>query len=780
MLLFRLIAILFLLNSSHSCFSQEFKRITVSGQLKEASDKEYLANAYIRIPSLNIATVTNDSGFYSISFEIRDTVDILFSQTGYYTKKTRIFNSQILDVELMPDRQIMNEIVITGNDTLGVSRDVQMSKIFIPMEQARDVPSFFGEKDVIKVLQLMPGVQKGNEGSTSLYVRGGGPDQNLIMLEGMPFYNVSHLYGFLSLFNSDVLQNVELTKGAFPARYGGKLSSVIDMTMKQGNKKEFHGEGTIGLLSSKLMLEGPLWKDKCSFVIAARRSYLDIVARPFLPDTLNVVYYFYDINAKVHWDINQKNKLSLNFFNGKDKFRSNYKNEEFVNNTKLNWSNILGNLQWEYLISEKLSARLSIGASKYKLKAIQNITEDSLPSRSNYYTSVKDITFKYELEYKPAYRHFIRTGVQLIIHNFEPGVSITTDSFNVERQDKIKGIKPSEASLYIEDTYKINSRFTCNVGGRITRYNVRRQTYIKPEPRLALSYNLTKNMAVKASYAIMNQYALLLSQSIVGPPLDIWVPSTDLIKPQNSRQVALGIAKDFRNNFALTIETYYKKSSNLVDYREGVTYLNKKDIADDKGWESLVTQGRGWAYGGEFLLQKRKGKISGWIGYTLSWNWMQFDSLNLGRKYPAKYDRRHDASVVLIYKPKDRFLISASWVYSTGNAFTMPVSVASIPMVDPFYTNYQHSSTIYSTKNGLRMPSYHRLDLSAQFIKQLKKQRKRIWEVSIYNVYNKQNSYYYFMEINKEEFGSNWYPKYKLKKVVLLPIIPSISYKLSF
>ncbi|GAL85576.1 TonB-dependent receptor plug [Sporocytophaga myxococcoides] len=756
--------------------------ISIKGHIKESSGNEPIVGVVVSIPAINLSTATDTSGFYSLSFESKDTLEVLFLMQGYTTQKKKVWNSQVIDVRLISDQHFLKEITILGEDTAYLSSNVQMSKITLSMKQVNSVPSLLGERDVIKVLQLMPGVQKGREGNTAMYVRGGGPDQNLIMLDGMPFYSASHLYGFFSLFNSDVLQDIEFTKGAFPAKYGGKLSSVLDMTMKEGNKKEYHGEVGVGILSSKLMLEGPIKKDKCSFIIGARRSYMDLLISPFLPDTSKVSYYFYDINAKVNWDINRRNKISFSFYNGKDNFKSNFKNYNFSNNTRLNWNNILGNLVWDNIISDKLSSRLSMGASKFYIKTKQYLFEDSTGYDYHYNSSIKDITLKYEFAYKPSEKHSINAGIQMIFHHFAPGAFIKESRGMITDKSDIP-VKSQEMSIYVEETGRLSSFFSYNLGGRLTRYSVRNKVYIKPEPRVSMAFHLSKKFAIKTSYAEMNQYALMLSQNILGPPLDLWVPATNNITLQNSKQVALGIAKDFKHSLTLTIEGYYKKSFNLVDYKEGASFLVKNfNSSRYYTWEEQVTQGKGWTYGSEFMLHKRAGKFSGWLAYTLSWNWMQFKELNLGRKYPAKYDHRHDASVVVIYKPKDKFSISITWVYSSGNAYTIPTSITRT--INPYPTNgawTEYYYTIYAPKNSYRMPAYHRLDLGAQFHKSLKRNISRVWDISIYNAYNRENPYYYFLaKDGSTDAGIIKYSHYKLNKIVLFPIIPSVSYRLIF
>lgn len=775
--------LLFIIVSCHELSGQVSPgSVLIKGYVKESAGNEPIVGVVVSIPEINLTTTTDTSGYYSLSFESQDTLEVMFLMQGYSTLKKKVWGSQVLEIRLVSEHSFLKEITILGEDTNYISSETRMSKINLSMKQVNSVPSLFGERDVIKVLQLMPGVQKGREGNTAMYVRGGGPDQNLILLDGMPFYSASHLYGFFSLFNSDVLQNVEFTKGAFPARYGGKLSSVLDMTMKEGNKKEYHGEAGIGILSSKIMLEGPIKKDKCSFIIGARRSYMDLLVSPFLPDTIKASYYFYDINAKVNWDINRRNKISLSFYNGKDNFKSNYKDFDFANKVNLNWNNLLGNLVWDKIISDNLSSKLSAGASKFYIKTKQYLFEDTTAYDYDYSSAIRDITLKYEIEYKLSDKHRINSGLQMIFHRYVPGAYIEKESGKTTEMSDAT-IDSKEMSFFVEETGVLTSWFSYNLGGRFTRYSVRDKAYFRLEPRASMAFHLTKKFAIKTSYSEMNQYALMLSQSILGPALDLWVPATDKVIPQNSKQLALGIARDFKHNISLTIEGYYKKSSNLVEYKEGASFLVKD--ADNKGvyqtWEDQVTQGKGWAYGSEFMLHKRAGKLSGWLAYTLSWNWMQFKELNLGRKYPAKYDHRHDASVVMIYKPKEKFSLSLTWVYSSGNAYTLPISISRNSNGIPSFISWDAYYTVYAPKNSYRMPAYHRLDLGAQFYKSIKKHISRVWEISIYNVYNRENPYYYFLARDGNTvYAGKRFPHYKLKKVVLFPIIPSVSYRLIF
>ncbi|HOH99545.1 MAG TPA: TonB-dependent receptor plug domain-containing protein, partial [Bacteroidales bacterium] len=579
-----------------------------------------------------------------------------------------------------------------------ISEAIQMSTIVLPVQQVRDIPALLGEKDVFKALQLMPGVQSGSEGSSGLYVRGGGPDQNLIILDDATVYNANHLFGFFSLFNGDALKSIELTKGGFPARYGGRLSSVVDMNMKDGNKEKLQGTAGIGLISSRLVLEGPIVKEKSSFLVSARRTYLDALTMPFQPEDSRGGYYFYDLNAKVNYDFGPKNKLYLSGYFGRDKF---YFKETYVNSKSqagLFWENGTGTLRWNHLFNNKLFSNTSLILSNYRLNIFTEEKYNNSEFELSYQSGIRDISVKHDLDYSLSPNHQIRGGFLVTFHKFTPSAIVLKDSDADIFDRKIKAINNIESGVYIEDEARFGSAFRVNTGIRVSGFTHENKTIIRPEPRISMAYKLRSDLSAKASFAIMNQYVHLLSNTGLGLPTDLWVPSTSNIGPQQSWQVAAGLARDLiSRNLELSIEGYYKKSNDLLGYKDGASFLLIDDPTDAEefNWEDNITQGQGWSYGAEVLLQRKTGKLTGWIGYTLSWTQRQFDDINQGEKFYAKYDRRHDVSVVGIYKITDDITISGTWVYGTGNAITLPLADYHAIIHNPVTTEQEYYNQWY-------------------------------------------------------------------------------------
>ena len=784
---FKYIFALFTLFSSIYTYGQKH---TISGYVKETGSGESLLGVVISVPSLKTGTASNNYGFYSLTLPAgSDSIDISYSSIGYQNVKMKIKvdGDKTLDISMPVESTSMQEVVIQGQRGEKVSETPQMSMIDIPIQQIKDIPALLGEKDVLKVIQLMPGVQKSGEGSSGLYVRGGGPDQNLIILDDATVYNAFHLFGFFSLFNGDALKSVELTKGGFPARYGGRLSSVIDMNMKDGNKEKIHGQVGIGLISSRLTLEGPIIKNKCSFLVSARRTYFDVLMKPFMRSNEKAGYYFYDLNAKVNYDFGRKNKLYLSGYFGKDKFFAGFKNGSSENEFALQWGNATGTLRWNHLFNNKLFANTSLIFSDYTLDISEFTKYDDDSYKLNMYSGIRDFTFKHDLEYQPSPKHSIRLGLISTYHRFTPNALVKKSSVANESEKSVTNIDVLESGIYLQDVYKPTEKLSGNIGLRLSSFFVNKKSFLNLEPRLSVAFKLRSDLSLKASYAYMNQYLNLLSNTGVGLPTDLWVPTTRDNPPQQSQQIAAGVAKDFlEKNFAITIEGYYKKSKNVIAYKEGASFMSIEDVDENKtdpfAWKNNITNGKGWSYGAEFLIQKKIGKISGWIGYTLSWTHLQFDSINQGKKFYARYDRRHDFSAVVIYKPTPKITVSGTWVYGTGNAITLPQSSFSVVQNNlndrNDYGSYPRQVTEYTSRNGFRMAPYHRLDLGVQFHKELKWGGVRTWEVSIYNVYNRKNPYFYY---TSEEYNANR-SKYKtvLKQITLFPIIPSISYNLKF
>jgi outer membrane receptor protein involved in Fe transport len=667
--------ILFVFNSILSANAQS-NTITLSGIIKEQESGETLPGVSIYCDSLKSGVQTNAYGFYSLSLP-KGMHRIKISALGFSKIDTLLNFKQGLRIDFNLAQGIkLKEVVVSAEEKKKISEESQMSVINIPIQQIKDIPALLGEKDVLKVIQLMPGVQKGSEGSSGIYVRGGGPDQNLIILDDATVYNAYHLFGFFSLFNGDALKSVELVKGGFPASYGGRLSSVINMQMKEGNQEKFHGEAGIGLISSRLVLEGPLLKKKSSFLISARRTYIDAFIYPFLPPDQKGGYYFYDLNAKLNYTLTDKDRVYLSGYFGKDKFYFNSKSDGYAMKGNLNWGNATGTLRWNHIYNGKWFSNTSAIFTNYQLGIGSREEFDSSYFDLNFISAIRDYTIKHDFDYFPNNKHHIRIGATSIYHRFRPSAVVVKGSDAASNKSKVKSIFSNESGIYIEDDWKINGRLKANVGLRISHYFINNKSFIKPEPRVSARYTITENSSIKASYALMNQYLHLLSSTGVSLPTDLWVPATNNLKPMQSQQWAIGWAQELPKAVTLTIEGYYKKMDDISFYKEGASFLLIDDPEGSEAinWEKNITQGKGWSYGGEVLLQKEKGKWNGWIGYTLSWTYVQFDSINFGKKFFPRYDRRHDISIVNIYKFNDHIKLSCTWVYGTGNAITLPLA----------------------------------------------------------------------------------------------------------
>ena len=767
-------------------------KYTISGYVREDPSQELLIGVNVYSPQLNTGTVTNTYGFYSLTLPTGDSVKIIISFVGYIPQEMYLRLDRNIELNVLLKAGIeLGEVTVTAQQNKKESEDVKMSAISIPVSQIKDIPSLLGEKDVLKVLQLMPGVQKGTEGSSGFYVRGGGPDQNLIILDDAIVYNVSHLFGFFSLFNGDALKSVELTKGGFPARYGGRLSSVLEMNMKEGNKQEWHGEGGIGLISTRMTVEGPLVKNKSSILVSGRRTYFDVLMAPFLTKSDDKGgYFFYDFNAKINYDFGRRNKLYLSGYFGRDKFYEKNKSTDLKVNAGFYWGNATGTLRWNHLFNDRLFANTSLIYSEFKFDIYEKY-HDVLENKNTYgeyYSAIQDFTFKYDLDFIPNPKHWIKTGFNSIYHHYQPHAFVDEDYTNEQFTHDYQSTHGIESSVYLEDTYQPVHMLKLNIGSRVSNFIADKRNYFNFEPRLSVAWRWERDIAWKASYAEMNQYIHLLSNTGIDLPTDLWVPATDRVKPQHSSQVAAGFVKDFtKQNYSLSIEGYYKIMKNIIGYKEGASFAtigNDPETGNEITWEDNVTSGKGWSKGIEVLLQRKTGKLSGWIGYTLSWTQLQFDSLNFGRKFYARYDRRHDVSVVGIYRISPGITFSGTWVYGTGNAITMPTSRYSV--VDYSQSGYNpgnpQSPTYwtrdvndYGGKNNSRMGAYHRLDLGIQFHK-AKKHMERTWELSAYNVYNRHNPFFYYTETvykDGKEFN-------QLKQISLFPFIPTITYSFKF
>lgn len=770
------------------------QRYSVSGYITDAETGENLIGANVlNVPSRE-GTAANTYGFYSLSLQ-GDSVLLRYSYVGYESRQVPLLLTKdtVLNVPLQAVGRL-EEVVVKADRP--IEENTQMSRIDVPIVQIKALPALLGEVDVLKAIQLLPGVQSGSEGSSGLYVRGGGPDQNLILLDGVPVYNASHLFGFFSVFNADAINKVELVKGGFPARYGGRLSSVIDISMKEGNMKEFHGEGGVGLVASRLTLEGPIKKDKASFIVSGRRTYIDILARPIIKAQSEgqgtAGYYFYDLNGKINYKISDKDRLFISAYLGDDRFylrdrwdyQENAVNYEYEDRAGLNWGNITTALRWNHVLNDKLFSNTTLTYSRYRFNTFLSEEEKRTEGGETetekfsleYLSGIQDFSLKADFDYLPSPDHYIRFGASAIHHTFEPGAVAFEDVFD---SDTLLGADPTyaiEHALYAEDDFKISDQLKVNAGLHYSGFAVNKAYYHSLQPRLAARYLLGADISIKASYARMAQFIHLLTNSGIGMPTDLWVPSTEQIKPQYSSQVALGVAKTLDSRYEFSLEGYYKKMHNLIEYKEGASFLNV-----DKNWENKVTIGDGWSYGMEAFIQKKEGNTTGWLGYTLSWTNRHFEELNFGEIFPYKYDRRHDLSLVVTHKFNKRIELSGTWVYGTGNSLTLPVAKYQhtptwngISPIDPNAPyNYYQEVKVYSKRNEYRMPAYHRMDLSISFFKQTSWGERR-WVVGVYNAYNRENPF--FVDIGYDEESQ----KRVFKQYSLFQIIPSVSYNFKF
>ncbi|MEZ5073062.1 MAG: TonB-dependent receptor [Bacteroidales bacterium] len=779
-------------------FSSAFgQRYTFSGYVQDRSSGEKLIAATVYDHRSGKGTSANEYGFFSLTLEPGE-VHLQVSYVGYNTHTDTFTLGANLSMNISLEPSLMlDEVVVTTHGPRDVVEDVQMSTVQIPVKEIKSIPMFMGEADVIKTIQLMPGVQSGTEGTSGIYVRGGGPDQNLFLLDGVPIYNANHLFGFFSVFNPDAISNITLTKGGFPAHYGGRLSSVIDVRLKEGNMKEFHGSGSVGLIASKIALEGPIVKDKTSFILSARRTYLDVLARPIIRQVNKANgtegmtgYYFYDLNAKINHKFSEKDRLYLSAYMGRDRLYINNEEQRIDNDTSyqatmesgLYWGNLTTALRWNHVYGNKLFSNVSLLYSNYRFstfdetRTLINGTQD-VGYAYEYYSGIEDLGAMIDLDYRPGPAHSFRFGGKYLYHTFSPGIETlesTDDTLHLEFN--ADPIHAQEFYVYAEDNFQLGSRIRANAGLHYSGFWVNGKFYHSLQPRFTGRVLVTPDFSVKAAFSRMDQYIHLLTNSTIGLPTDIWVPATEHTGPQHSYQGALGLAYNLNNNWSFTVEGFYKTMDGLIDYSEGSSFFEYGVDWEDK----IEREGKGRSYGLEVLARKDLGRLRGWVGYTLSKVEVQFDDLNNGNPFPYTYDRRHDVSVVLMFRIDDETDISATWVYGTGKARTLAVSRYA-PDGYTFGDNYgsydwwywgNPEIEYYHGKNGYREPAYHRLDFGINRHKE-KKWGTRTWSYGVYNAYNRQNPFYLF-------FGYDNYGNRALKQMSIFMLIPSISYSFEF
>lgn len=792
---------------------------SLSGSVKDATNGETIIGATIFLPELNKSVSTNAYGFFSLSAP-SGTYSVICSYTGYKTISQQIDLSKdvSLNLSFTPAETNLEEVEISTKGSNQNVKSTQMGVVQLDMAEIKKIPAFMGEVDILKTIQLLPGIKNAGDGNTGFYVRGGGPDQNLILLDEANIYNASHLLGFFSVFNGDAIKSVNLYKGNMPAQYGGRLSSVLDISMKDGNNQRFEVDGGIGVIASRLTIQGPILKNKASFIISGRRTYVDVIAKPWIDksDFKGTSYFFYDLNGKLNYTINDKNKLFLSGYFGRDKFVYNDTEGDF--NTKIPWGNASACLRWNHVASSKLFTNLSAVFTNYDFSFGAQQQDFELVINSG----ITDYNLKYDISYYPNARHNFKTGVNYIFHTFVPTSVSAKQGSTVFDLGKIIKLYSHDAAIYVSDDWELSQKLKLNLGlrfsnftqiGPFTRYikddfgkiydtvSYRNReivaNYNGLEPRFSARYSLTKTSSLKASYSRNFQYIHLASISSISLPTDIWMPSTEVIKPQESHQYALGIFKNFKDNsYETSIEVYYKTMNNMIEYKEGSQPTD--NVYDNP--DNAFTYGKGWAYGAEFFLKKSKGKFTGWIGYTLSWTWRQFNDINYGLKFLAKYDRRHDASVVLMYDPNKKWNFGMVWVYGSGNRGTLP---------NGFFIYESGLSNDYGLRNSYQFVPYHRMDVNVTYTpnrtKKLQKRKQilvdqylsqgkdttqiqltRKWTknfsnsftLSVFNVYNRYNPY--FIYLTREGDFTEGSLKVGAKQVSLFPIIPSLTWNFKF
>ncbi len=794
---------------------------TISGYITDEKSGETLINASIYDINSRKGTVANVYGFYSLTLP-QGQIDLQYSYVGYATqaRKFELKKDTVINIRFKSSVDLQ-EITVIGHQRITGVQSAQMSAVEVPISQIKTVPTLFGEADLVKALQLLPGVQSGSEGSTGMYVRGGGPDENLFLLDGIPVYNVNHMAGFFSVFNPDAVKNVTLYKGSFPARFGGRLSSVIDVRMNDGNDKEIHGNVSVGIISSKINIEGPIIKEKTTFNISARRTYSDLLLQPIImlgmaqnfqdeEGKLSSGYYFYDLNAKINHKFSNNDRLFFSLYMGDDIIYTNFRNkqtniydeEEQIRyessnrmNLKWNWGNIVSSIRWNHTINNKLFMNATAAYTRYRFNmgvgtTMKNTTTypDSIKKESSevfmgYKSGIEDYTLKTDFDYAPHPNHDVKFGVNYTNHTFRPGVSVARIDVNESGQTLAvdtmigdKNVYSHETMFYAEDNISIGYALKANLGLHYSFFNVQKETYHSLQPRLGLRLLANDNLSFKAGYAAMSQNVHLLSNSYVSLPTDLWVPVTKRIKPMRSHQYSVGAFYNLKDIVDLSVEGYYKSMHNLIEYKDGATFLGSST-----GWEDKVVMGDGWAYGIEFLAQKSIGKTTGWIGYTWSKSERLFNrpgqELNYGKVFPAKYDRRHDISLVVSHKFSDRFDLSGTWIFSTGNTGTLAMQHYVAATTPDTNNNTSDALNYISGRNNFRFNPYHRMDIGMNFHKK-KKHGTRTWNISIYNAYNNNNP---FLVYPKEDQQYNpatgtFVTKKSLVQVSVFPIIPSISY----
>lgn len=820
--LFTIVPLSYRVIGKYIILKKKSNKITISGFVSDKFSTESLIGASVYELKTCKGTTSNGSGFFSLTMEEGET-ELEVSYVGYQRYKLHfpyLRKDTVIQVPMVTNERLQ-EVVVIGNQA--VQEPVltpQMGSLKLSQHTVKSIPVMFGEADIIKTLQTFPGVSAGIAGLAGMYVRGGNGDENLYLIDGHPLYQVNHIGGLFSAFNSDVVKDIDFYKSAFPARYGGRLSSVVDVHTKDGNMREYHGSAMLGLTSGALSLEGPLVKDKTSFSIAMRRSWLDILSAPAVAilnatkqegdSKLVARYAFTDLNVKVNHNFNPRSRAYVGLYFGQDFLKGGSKEkwegEETKDISKLRWGNLVAFAGWTYVFSNKLFGDMNASYTRYasnlKRKYTETSEEESLHNTSSTGNGINDLSLHAKFDYMPAQAHHIRFGGDYIYHRFHPEYTESRSSdINVTSMKNNPGILAAhEAGLYVEDDWELNRIFRLNAGLRLGVFNIEKKTYTSLEPRFAIRALLSPSLSLKASYARMHQYVHQVGESYIDLPTDTWMPVSKNIKPQMSDQVSLGAYYNLNNKYSFSAEGYYKWMNHILDYKDGYNFL-----PSFVGWEQKMAVGKGRVYGLELTARKETGKVTGWIGYGLMWADRQFPGINGGKRFPAKFDNRHKLNIVANWKVSKKVELTGSWTYMTGNRATVSFenyqylgqthSSATVPNLTPSgaltppYIDDEGLS-YYTDRNNYRLPAYHRLDLGINIYCPKKKGRMGIWNVSIYNVYSYMAPVAihkrFWYQPNSEGYyeGSGYYPENRtdcsFEKLGLIPIVPSVSYTYKF
>lgn len=797
------------------------KQVTVSGFVRDKRSAESLIGASVYEAHSRVGTASNNFGFFSLTLPPGN-ITIRSSYIGY-TSHQHILNGlerdTVLTIELEPSASLQ-EVVITGqsNDKQSVL-STQMGALEINQQTIRSTPVMFGEADIIKTLQLTPGVSAGTEGTAGMYVRGGNVDENLFLIDGNPVYQINHIGGIFSAFNPEAISGMDFFKSGFPSRYGGRLSSVVDVHTKEGNMKEYHGSASIGLISGNLNFEGPIIKDRTSFNIGLRRTWLDVLSAPAVAiankimkkdgTRLRARYAFHDLNLKVNHIFNDRSRMYLSLYNGNDVLKggsTDFPDQDSDNNynydsdVSLRWGNIMATAGWTYVFNNRLFGKVSGVFTRYHSR-LRNTEHDVVGNEGDEdysdsfrenetNTGITDFGLRTSFDYMPASAHHIRFGGDYLVHRFHPEYNRSVayeknEETSVEIGQEFANdlLWGHEAGVYAEDDWTLSSAVRLNAGLRFSLFNVQGKTYTGLEPRVSLRWLLDDNLSFKASYSRMNQYVHLISNSFISLPTDAWMPVTRKLKPLISDQVSAGFYYNLNKEYNFSVEGYYKTLDNLLEYRDGHTFT-----PSFVNWEDKLTAGEGSSYGAEFMVRKETGRTTGWVGYGLSWSDRQFDELNQGARYPARFDNRHKLNIVVMHKISPKVELSAAWSYASGNHVTLSLEnyyengTGSPTNNDNHYMDASESIDYYEGRNNYQLPAYHRLDLGIKIYRPKKKGRMGIWTVSIYNVYSRMNPFMiYKSDKTVPDPGSSYGKNVPVFKTIgIMPIIPSISYTYKF